>query len=252
MSATIDVRDAVTQLTANMAGLKKQIDFASRVAVTRTAQLAAIDEQKEMRDVFRSPTPYTLNSLFVQPATKTRPSAMVKLKDEATKATPAAKFLAAQISGGQRKQKKFERALEAAGVMPVGYRAVPGSGAKVDAYGNMSRGQIVQILAFFRAFPEMGYKANMTTAGRAQMAKGTKKAAGFTYFVGRPGDRLPLGIYQRTRFAAGSAVRPVLIFVRSAVYQPTLDFEYVVEQTVKREFAGLFAKAFEEAMRTAR
>ena len=84
------------------------------------------------------------------------------------------------------------------------------------------------------------------------MAKGTKKAAGFTYFVGRPGDRLPLGIYQRTRFAAGSAVRPVLIFVRSTVYQPTLDFEYVVEQTVKREFSGQFAKAFEEAMRTAR
>ena len=45
MSATIDVRDAVTQLTANMAG-KKQIDFATRVALTRTAQLAAISSTR--------------------------------------------------------------------------------------------------------------------------------------------------------------------------------------------------------------
>lgn len=248
----VNVRDAIAQLTATSSASQKQIQFATRVALTRTAQLAKVAEEKEMRDVFRSPTPYTLNSVFVQPATSTRLSATVKLKDDATKATPASKFLAAQVSGGQRAQKRFERALQSVGAMPTGYRAVPGKAAQLDSYGNMSRGQIVQILAFFRAFPEMGYKANMTDKGRARLARGTKKKQGFAYFVGRPGDRLPLGIYQRVSFARGTAIKPVLIFVRSTMYEAIFDFEYVAEQVVNAEFGTEFAKAYVEAERTAR
>jgi hypothetical protein len=248
----IDVREAIAALSAIGTAGQKQVRFATRVALTRTAKAAAEAEVREMRDVFRSPTPYTLNSVYVMPATSTRLEAEVKLKDDATKAVPASKFLAAQVSGGQRGLKRFERALTAAGVMPVGYRAVPGKGAKLDAYGNMSRGQIVQILAFFRAFPEMGYKANMTDKGKARLARGSKRVQGFVYFVGSPGDRLPLGVYQRVSFHGGTAIKPVLLFVRSAVYQHVFDFQYVVEQTVKTEFAGEFAKAYIEAQETAR
>jgi hypothetical protein len=250
--AGIDVSQAIRGLSDHVTGAQKQVKFATRVALTRTAQKAALAEVKEMRDVFRNPTPYTLNSLFVRPATSTRLNAEVKLKDEATKATPASRFLAPQISGGQRQQKRFERALQSVGAMPEGYRAVPASGAKVDSYGNMSRGQIVQILAFFRAFPEMGYKANMTKEGRAKMAKGTKRRAGFSYFAGSPGNRLPLGIYQRSALYGGSAIKPVLIFVRSAIYSERFDFEYVVEQVVKAEFSGEFNRAFAEALRSGR
>lgn len=248
----IDVREAVSSLAALGVAGPKQVMFATRVALTRTAKLAADAEVHEMRDVFRNPTPYTLSSVFVQPATSTRLSATVKLKDDATKATPASKFLAAQVSGGQRARKRFERALEAVGAMPAGFRAVPGKAAKLDSYGNMSRGQIIQILAFFRAFPEMGYKANMTDKGRGRLARGTKKVQGFAYFVGRPGDRLPLGIYQRVSFARGTAIKPVLIFVRSTMYEAIFDFEYVAEQVVNAEFSNEFAKAYVEAERTAR
>lgn len=247
----VDVSQALRGLTADLVGAEKQVKFATRVALTRTAKKAALAEVKEMRDVFRNPTPYTLNSLFVRPATSKRLAAEVKLKDEATKAVPASRFLAPQISGGQRQQKRFERALQSVGAMPDGYRAVPASGAKIDSYGNMSRAQIVQILAFFRAFPEVGYKANMTTAKREKLAKGTKRKLGFSYFVGTPGDRLPLGIYQRTALYGGTAIKPVLIFVRSAMYTQRLDFQYVVDQVVKAEFSGEFNYAFVEAKRTA-
>jgi hypothetical protein len=248
----INVRDAIAALTSRMQAEQKQVDYATRVALTKTAQKAVPALQREMRDVFSNPTPYTLSGLRVEPATKSRLSATVMLKDDATKATPAAKFLLPQIQGGVRGQKRYERALQAVGALPAGYRTVPGAGAKLDAYGNMSRGQIVQILAYFRAFPEAGYKANMTDQGRARLARGSKRKLGFTYFVGRPGDRLPLGVYQRFTFAKGSAIKPVLLFVRSAVYQPRLDFEYVVEKTVETEFAGEFARAMVEARRTAR
>ncbi|NGZ86424.1 hypothetical protein [Duganella aceris] len=248
----IDVRQAIVGLTSTVVGGQKQVRFATRVALTRTAKRAELAEVREMRDVFRNPTPFTLSSTFTRPATTTRLEAEVKLKDDSTKAVPASKFLAAQVSGGQRKLKRFEVALTAAGVMPVGYRAVPGQGAKVDNYGNMSRGQIVQILAFFRAFPEMGYKANMTDKGKARLARGSKRVQGFVYFVGTPGDRLPFGVYQRINFNGGTAIKPVLLFVRSALYQPIFDFKYVVEQTVKTDFDGEFTRAFREAQETAR
>jgi len=248
----INVRDAVAQLSAICTAGQKQVQFATRVALTRTAGKVKDAEVHEMRDVFRNPTPYTLSSVFVLPATNNRLSATVLLKDEATKAVPAAKFLKAQIDGGQRGLKRFERALIAARVMPADYRAVPGSAAKLDSFGNMNRGQIVQILSFFRAFPEMGYKANMTDAGRARLARGKRGQQGFVYFVGRPGNRLPLGIYQRIKFGHGSAVKPVLIFVRSAVYEAIFDFSYVAEDVVAREFGDEFAKAYIEAAGSAR
>lgn len=249
---TIDVSQAIVQLTRDLDAGRKQVTFATRVALTRTAQKVLVAQQREMRDIFRNPTPYTMSSLFLRPATKTNLSAEVKLKDFASKATPASKFLSAQISGGQRSQKRFERALQSVGALPPGYRIVPGSAAKLDSYGNMSRGQIVQILAFFRAFPEAGYKANMTSQGRDKLVRGSKRQQGFAYFVGRPGDRLPLGIYQRVSFARGTALKPVMIFVQSAIYQPVFDFESVAKQTIKAEFAGEFATAWTEAKRTAR
>lgn len=248
----VDVREAVRSIASICDSSTKQVNFATRVALTRTAKMAAEAEVKEMRDVFRNPTPYTLNSVYVKPATATRLEATVMLKNEATKAVPASKFLQPQIDGGQRVQKRFERALQAVGAMPTGYRAVPGAGARLDAYGNMSSAQIVQILSYFRAFPEMGYKANMTDKGRTRLARGTKRRQGFSYFIGRPGDRLPLGVYQRTSFGFGSSVRPVLLFVRSAVYQERFDFRYVVELTTQNEFASEFVKAMAEAQRTAR
>jgi hypothetical protein len=248
----INVSDAISTLTALARAGEKQVRFATRVALTKTAKKAEAAEVREMRDVFKSPTPFTLSSVFVQPATSTRLEATVKLKDASMKAVPASKYLAPQIDGGQRGLKRFEKALTGIGVMPVGYRAVPGQGARIDSYGNMSRGQIVQILAFFRAFPEMGYKANMTDKSKARLARGSKRAQGFAYFVGTPGDRLPLGVYQRVSFARGTAIKPVLLFVRSAVYQSRFDFEYVVNKTVETEFAGEFATAFIDAQRTAR
>lgn len=248
----IDVSAAIVAMTGQTALGSRQTVFATAVALTRTAQKVVPAEQKEMRDIFSNPTPYTLSGLYVRPATKQNLSAEVKLKDTAAKAIPAATFLAAQLKGGNRHAKRFERALMSVGAMPPNYRAVPGAAAKMDGYGNMSAGQIVQILAFFRAFPEAGYKANMTAASKARLARGTKRKQGFAYFVGRPGDRLPLGIYQRVRFAGGTAIKPILIFVRHAVYQALFDFEYVANRTVEQQFGGEFARAWIEAAGSAR
>lgn len=253
----ISVSSNVDDLVRRMRDVRqRQLAFATAKALTATAQAVQAAEVKEMADVFDRPTPYTLSGTFVKSATKDRLTAVVGLKDFAGKGTPASKFLTSQIRGGARNLKRFERALRSVGALPDDMRAVPGSGAKLDAYGNMDRGQIVQILSYFRAFPEAGYRANMSERQRARLARGSRRtgALGFAYFVGRPGDgKLPLGIWQRFRSAhGGTALKPVLIFVRWAQYQAIFDFEFVARTTIEREWPRQFERAWAEAMGSAR
>ena len=249
----VDVRDAVRQITADMQVEEKQVKFATRVALTRMAKLAQAAEAREMGSVFDRPTPFTMSGLFVRPATTTNLTAEVKLKDAGgANSTPTAKYMAAQIAGGMRGEKRFERALRSIGALPPGYRVVPGEGAQLDAYGNMSRGQIVQILSYFKAFPEAGYKANMSDKRRAALERGSRTRQGVSYFCGRPSDRMPIGIYQRVHFAQGTAMRAVMIFVRSMVYRQAFNFEAVAETAIEQQFPAEFTRALAEARATQR
>lgn len=249
----IDVTKDFDQMRSRVAGAEKQVRFAMAQALTKTAQAVKAEQIKEMRDVFDRPTPYTLNSLFLRGARRDRLEAVVWLKDEGGEGTPATRYLAPQIRGGPRPLKKFELALRQAGLLPDGMIAVPGTGARMDRYGNMSRGQIVQILAYFRTFGEVGFKANIDEKGRRRLARGTKSRQGFAYFVGRPADgKLPFGVWQRVHFAVGSAIKPILLFVDQAHYEAIYDFDFVAKLTVQRELRGQFAQSLKSALATAR
>jgi hypothetical protein len=250
---TVDVSKTVNELGTRLDDLsRKYIPFAAAKALTGTALAIQEREIHEMRDVFDRPTPYTLSGTYVKPATKSHLQAQVALKDFAGKGIAAATYLAPQITGGTRRLKRFERALRAVGHLPDDYFIVPGSGAKLDAYGNIQPSQLVQILSYFKAFPEAGYRANMSDRRRARLARGSKRKGtlGYAYFVGRPGGRLPLGVWQRFGFARGSAIKPVLIFVRQAHYQPIFDFADVATTNAERTFTPLFASALAEAIAT--
>lgn len=250
----IDVSKAVNDITAQLGDLaRNQVPFAASVALNRTAESVQKREVHEMKDVFNKPTPYTLSSTYIKRASKRELQATVGLKEFSGKGIPATKFLAPQITGGSRRMKRFEKALRAVGKLPEDYLAVPGSGAQLDAYGNIKPSQIVEILSYFRAFPEAGYRANMTDKTRARKAKGTKSKRGYAYFIGRPGrGRGPLGVWQRVSFGFGSALKPVLIFIRGAQYEQTLDFAFVATTTIEREFPEHFEAALRSAVATAR
>jgi len=162
MAAKIDVRGVIKQL----ADIKdKQFPFAMSLAINRTAQNVREREQHEILDVFDRPTPFIQNSIFIKPSNKLNLTATVGIKDNGFgKGIPAIKPLEAEIVGGERRLKRYERALRAVGALPDGYVTVPGEEAEIDAYGNMKAGQITQILSYFKAFPEAGYRANSTHA----------------------------------------------------------------------------------------
>lgn len=251
---SINVTSNVQEVIRKLSDLQKeQVPFALAHALTMTAQRVKDAQVREMRDVFDRPTPYTLDSLFTRPATKTNLTAFVWLKSDTSKGTPADKYLMPQIKGGERRLKRFEKALQRVGALPPDYVAVPGEAAKLDSYGNMSRGQIVQILSYFQAFPEAGYRANITAARKVRLARGSRAKQGIAYFVGRPGGgKAPLGVWQRTQFAAGSAIKPVLIFVPAARYEKLFDFYYVAQQTIERDLLPQFAASLQAALASAK
>ncbi|HPG52321.1 MAG TPA: hypothetical protein PLL11_17225 [Spirochaetota bacterium] len=238
-----------------------QLPFAMALALTRTAQDAKDALVKEMRAVFDRPTPYTLSSHYVKAATKRDLSAKVYLKEFAGKGTPAGKYLGPEIMGGHRGLKRFEMALRRVGLLPEGRFVVPGSACPMDAYGNVQRSVIVQVLSYLQAFGEQGYKANITEARKARLAKGNRRKQGFVYFVSRGRgtlsatgrmQNLPAGIWKRTSFAAGSAVQPIFMFVKTPTYAKRYNFYEVAHRVAKSNFAGHFREAWREALATAK
>lgn len=231
-----------------MRAIGRQAAFAQVVALTRTALDAQAAERETIRSVFDRPTPYTLNSVFVKPATKAQPEAQFGLKDEfgfpSESQITANRYLGPNIDGGSRSIKRFEKRLQLDGAMPRGWFAVPGKFARLDQYGNISRGQITQILSQLTLTKVSGYTANISPRSR----KGAIKRAGGE-FVALPqgrGKLLP-GIYQVTQFATGRSVpRPVVIFVSRVQYSPRFDFHGVGEQAVETFYPANLEAALDQ------
>lgn len=200
--------------------------------------------QKQLPVAFDRPTPYTLNSLFVKPARADRLEAEAFFKDElgtSKLGRPATKYLLPEVEGGPRSVKGFERALQLAGFLAPGHFAVPAAGARRDAYGNVSTGQIVQILSQLRITLTAGHARNMPFDARKQIA--AQRRAGGRFFVVRVGEKGPApGVYQRE--FGGQNIAPVFIFVSRAQYSRRLDFYGIARQVSVRNFPGHLDRAF--------
>jgi hypothetical protein len=134
--------------------------------------------------------------------------------------------------------------------LPPGYYTVPGAGARIDAFGNMSRGQIVQVLAYFRSFgrtPLNSKRMNMGARTRNKLTKTNQD-----YFLVPIADKsagLFPGIWQRS---GPRDIVPILLFVGHANYRTIFPFADVAEKIVTAKFPEAFDKAFDYAMRTAK
>lgn len=219
---------------------KQQLPFATARALTTVAtQYIKPAMRASMERFFDEPTPYALNSLSVTPATKARLYSVVQFKSTASKGTAPSIFMQPQVIGGSRALKRSEQAMQRAGVMPRGMLYVPGSGAKLNRYGNIQPSLLTQILSATKAFGEVGYLANRTTR-----SKGRNKKA-IEIFVGRPGGgSLPLGVYQRT----AHGVKPLLVFVSHANYKARLPFGQIARDVYEADFPAIFDKCLRDAL----
>lgn len=235
----VNVRSDIDKLVAKLQNVRReQLPFAIAKAVTGTAKVVAQKLNEELPRAFDRPTPYTQGSVRFTFATKQRPISVVMVRDDASRGTPPAKYLAAQVAGGPRRHKKFELALQAAGTL-AGY-AIPGAAAKIDRFGNVSRSQLTQIF----------------TAAKATKAASTRKKRGRKdgIFIGSPGGgKLPTGVWERYSFGFGSTIKPVLLFTPKAPnYRVRYRFQDIGEKVVREEFGAQFMSAYAQAVASAR
>lgn len=242
----------------------KQARYAAMKALNETAKEVQQGVKTEIGRVFDRPTPYIVSSIRITSwANRDKLEAVIEPKYMGGKGVEPTKVLKAEIFGGPRRLKKSEVALQRAGILPAGYVTVPGAAAPLDAFGNVKGSFIVQLLSYFAAFSEQGYRANMTAKRKGQLAKRGVTAGGFRtiggveYFVSRgklrsgPTQHLHPGIWSRSGIH-GSTVKPILMFVRQANYKPRLDVHRLSEKIIGQKFPRHFEREFSIALRSAR
>lgn len=233
---------------------KTQLPFATMLALNATAWQVKLATEREMPRYLDRPTPWTLRSVRYTKARKDRLQAEIWFDPWGNKrAVTAEKFLGPQIFGGTRSAKGFERKLRQAGILPEGMFVVPGAGAPLDRYGNVPGSFLVKILSQLGAAEGVaGFLANQTpTSKRRRIARNRRRV---DYFVGGQGRaaHLPPGIYSRTYFGFGTAIRPVLMFVGRATYRQRFPFFEIGRAVAAREFPREFDAALSRALATAR
>ena len=245
--------DGLDALQAKLRGLSEgKIKVAAVAALNDAAYLASQETKKAIAQAFDRPTPWVLGGVRYVKARKDKLESSVDFDKWGNKTNvTVGKVLNAQIFGGQRKYKRHEIALQRAGILPAGMAIVPGLMAEKDQYGNMPGSQIVQIVSWFRAFGEQGYKANSTDKTRTRLGKDKKNGVrGFQYFAlhKRQGKLAP-GIYKRFNFSDGTAVWPVMYFVRIPTYRRRLDFYGIAEKAAIAEFNKAFPKYLDQLLK---
>jgi len=210
----------------------ESVPFVTAYALTKTAEEIKEEEISVMARVFDRPTRFTLNALFVRPATKRDLCAEVAFKD-GFGSVPAWRYLGPEVAGGPRSKKGFERALERAGLLRPDEFCVPARGLKLDSFGNVPGSLITQVLSGLSASPDP--LQNTTPRSRKRNTR-----AG-SYFVLRDVKGAPNGIYQRT---GGRQATALFIFTGAPIYRKRFPFY----ETAQWVFGTQFAKHFRIGM----
>lgn len=250
----IDLSADLRPMLNRLQNVQRQIPFVIASSLTKTAVRVKPEIQAEMRRVFDRPTRYTLNSIFVKPASKQdeNPTARVWLKDDSAndnRGGNAATYLWPSISGSStRELTKFEIRLRDYGLLPDGMFVRPGSAAKIDSNGNVNTGQMSAILAYLKTIPEA-----------IRSAKHRKRSTPYEnarYFVAsskvyaRNGldirQHLPLGIWERF---PGRRIGIVYWYISRLQYRRIFEFDRVVREAALRILPEEFEAAIDRALR---
>lgn len=235
---------------ADAAGVLKNLDALIRDQLPQATAWALNDTaydgfralQAEMVKVFDRPTAWTLNAFMVWRADKRTLTATVRERPS----VGSRHYLKVQGKGGVRPSTGLESLLRsrvATGTDIV--TATPGRGAKLDAFGNWSRGEMNQALSGIKA--QRDATAN-TTAASKKRSRARGRAA---YFVPKPGSKLSPGIYRRDG-AKGAPVKVLNFSSRGASYGQRIDYLAVVQAKASQVYAHNFDVALAKALATAR
>jgi hypothetical protein len=220
-----------------------QLPYATMLAINKTAEQVKDNLKSEMKRVFDRPTSFTINSLYIKRATKSKLIAEIKLKDEPGKGTAAAEYLQPQIISGKRKRKRSEMWLSDKGILSNTGHIVPGKGMKLNKSGNITSGKMTQILSAVGAHPD-----KYSNTSKHSRKKNTRVTKIFAISEGSNSHLKP-GIYER--YGKGK-LRSLLYFVKGVTYKRILYYHEIADITIKANINENMLKAIDNAIKTAK
>ena len=226
-----------------------------RNAINDTAFNVRVAEQAEIAVSFSNPTNWFKKTIYVTKAKTENLNAAVGPSDYFSRGgfhenqTPWQQVMKHNVYGGTRNFKSFEKRLHRAGILPQGWFAVPGEGARLNQYGNMSPGEIVQILTYVNAMDAYAGD-NTSRINRLTNRQNAMDRRGEAYFAVIPGragrtEHLKPGIYKRFR---NGTIKPILVFVRNVTYRRRMDWFGVADRTAGQHFPAHFEREWQRVM----
>lgn len=216
------VKDTSAAFVESLSKRSQNITFASAVALTRTAQKVKAAQIDLMLRKLDRPTRFTLNSLQIKPATKTKLEATVETK-MGFGSVPAGRYLSPLVDGGPRREKASEKRL--------GSYWTPARGVALDTFGNIRGSTVNKILSQLklRADPQQN-----SSKSKRSKAKRTSEA----YFIQN-------GIvFQRKGKAKPS---PFLVLVKKVpTYRKVLPWYDVAQEVIDQSLPAEFYAALDE------
>lgn len=240
LTVKIDDKDLRAAMAKMEAFSQRRMNATIATAISRTAVITRDAVKAELLRATPTATEYTQRGIFIRTASAAKLEARIWYNDEFKGSNiPQGRYLYPQIAGGTRAQKRFEKALMAKGSMPAGHFAVPGPAAKLDGRGNVSRGQIVQMLSQVgteltagssRTLKRRPGETDKQFATRKRRAFG--KAGGQYVAITKQRGKLRPGIYiagardfgAKLGLGRTGKLRAMFYFVRSVKYTPRFRF----------------------------
>lgn len=267
MKVSIEVQ-GIDELARKLNGAQKQVRFAASGALNDVAFSVMRKGREKMGQIFDRPTAWTLRSWYVRKrATRDDLAAMVGLSDYTGGGRISLggpdKKLHHHFFGRSRSRKGLEMHLQSRGLMKSGEFLVPGAGARLDSHGNVSRGQVAQIVSQLKigenseswATSSKRSRGNVSRAGRIFWSAGPEGAVtGYTVKGGEPvairsrASRLPRGIW----IAKGGTLRALFIVVDRVLYRKIFDLDEFGARIMRSEFEPAFAIRWARALESAR
>ncbi len=259
LSLTISGIDQLKELSSALRQFPKQAQFAATVTATRMATITKAAFIDDMQQKFDRPTPIVLKSVRVIPATLAKPEAIVGF-DKRELGGKNSLSMSEVIGhnfvevGGSRQVKRFEWRLQSLGILPQGMYVAPARGAILDSYGNLSRGQLTQILTQLGSF---GISPMSARNQRKLKGQGLLVGRGFgdkrrilarQYFVAKDQNKRPLGIW---KVVGQGRVIPVLIFIKQPVYKQIIHLREIGTLVLQEHLPKEASRALKDALANA-
>lgn len=243
----ISIKDNVDEVLRGIDRFSSQAPFAIALALTQTANQLKAELVAEQARVFDRPTRYTQNALWVNKATKQRLVAEVLLKDRLLSKTTrsAADVLGHHYTGGKRRQKALEYYAVRAGLISTSEYLVPGDYARLDSYGNMSRGQVQQIMSQLK----LGLDPASWASKSARSKRAVQRAGVMFWSYGKlRGSHLARGVWMRD----GNGVVPIMMVARATAYPQRIKLRAIGDRVFAARFKANLQRAWDRARATAR